>query len=137
MSLLEERNATVSVYGFFDMLGTVHNLVAVIAGGSHVTREYKTVIPLDASPSYDPLSGTGNYSGINFTWLCKKTNEYFPPTENVSVISINGKCGKKFGGCFGTGVGRLNSTKRLLQVTWVMIHQSTHNYLFINCIYEL
>ena len=96
-------------------------LIARIIGGSFVLQKYDKIITLDASQSYDPDAAIGNYTDMGFTWLCKKSNETHPPhtnlpTNNLTVIYMADSKSKGLGGCFGTGIGRLNSKERVVQV---------------------
>ena len=43
-------------------------LIAIIYGGTEVIRGQNENITMNASLSYDPVVGLGNYSGMNFTW---------------------------------------------------------------------
>ena len=44
------------------------DLVAVISGGAEVIRGHKEKLTLNASLSYDPDVGSGDHSGMSFTW---------------------------------------------------------------------
>ena len=44
------------------------NLIAIIYGGTEVIRGQHENITMNASLSYDPVVGLGNYSKMNFTW---------------------------------------------------------------------
>ena len=87
-------------------------LIASIVGGSTVSRSNGEPIMLNGSPSRDPDVKPGDHSSMAFTWLCKKQYESFPYESDVSNIPIvtpdTGP--SQWGGCFGTGVGRLNSS---------------------------
>ena len=112
-------NVSSSSFGYLRVENS--KLVAEIAGGTFVSLGYGMPITLDGSGSYDPDVGKGLYTGMVFTWLCRKTNETYEnhvylPYTNLSVIRNDGDGSSDKGGCFGTGVGKLNSTDRLLEV---------------------
>lgn len=99
-------------------------LRAGISGGNAVTRPANTVITLDGSPSRDPDAEPGDYSSMQFTWLCKIRWESFPtgPTSGMPVVTP--QSGPGDGGCFGTGVGKLdsNNVTALLDGSYMNIH---------------
>ena len=90
-------------------------LVALIDGGKDVTRGYRLTINLDASPSYHKDTGPGHYGGMTFTWYCKKLTETFYKKGGLPLIDIPQQRGAG-GGCFGTGVGRLAATERVVKL---------------------
>lgn len=114
-------NISSTAHGFLKI--TRSTLVARISGGAFVLQGYdNTFFTLNASESYDPDVGKGNYTDMSFTWLCKRPNETYPPHThypgtNLSIVSFGrSNRSEDLGGCFGTGVGKLNSTDRLIKV---------------------
>lgn len=91
-------------------------LIADILGGNKVTRGKGSVITLDGSPSSDPDVGPGNHSSMQFTWLCKNQNESFPDGPLSSLPVVTSLSGPGKGGCFGTGVGKLKSNAKAVQL---------------------
>ena len=106
-----------STLGFFTIEKSP--LRAKISGGNTVTRGKGKTITLNGSLSQDPDVEPGNITSMNFTWLCKKRNESFPnlsvPIPVVSLTPGLGQGGS--GGCFGTGVGRLNSNTAVVNLS--------------------
>ena len=80
-------------YGFINVLPSPP--VAIIAGGSEVSRKHNSVITVDASPSYDLDLGPGIYEGMTFAWSCS---------------DISGE------GCFGSQEHRLDETGRIVSL---------------------
>lgn len=103
-----------SALGFF--MVTKSPLIADILGGNKVTRGKGSVITLDGSASSDPDVGSGNHSSMQFTWLCKKQQERFPGGSLSSLPVVTLSSGPGSGGCFGTGVGKLNSSGKVVQL---------------------
>ena len=99
--------AVSSTLGFFSI--TKSPIIADILGGNKVTRGKGSVITLDASATRDPDVEPGNYTSMQFTWLCKRREETFPTGPLDSVPVITASSGPGGGGCFGTGVGKLAS----------------------------
>ena len=97
-------------------------------------RGFNQNIELDASPSQDPDVTAGNYSGMTFTWLCKRKDEMFhmEHISSVPVIQPDGVKGR--GGCFDTGIGKLNSTSRKVTVNtgYMQVDNSYTIKLFIS-----
>ena len=74
-------------------------LVAIIEGGAEVIRGLDENITMNASLSYDPDIGTGNNSGMNFTWhfgKVKGNNDSFP-LPSLSNIAVQYFAEKGFG----------------------------------------
>ena len=95
--------------GFVEIVPS--KLVAAISGGSSVKRGANKPIDLDASPSQDPDVGSGNYAGMAFTWACKKAGEVFSgPLTTLPVVYPPPQGTPGGGGCYGTGIGRIQST---------------------------
>lgn len=103
-----------SALGFFDV--TKSPLIADILGGNKVTRGKGSVITLDGTASRDPDVESGDHSSMKFTWLCKKRQERFPNGLLASLPVVTTSKGPGSGGCFGTGVGKLNSSEKVVQL---------------------
>ena len=97
-------------------------LEAIISGETEITRGNKQNIVLNGSESYDPHVGSGDLTTLTFHWICKKSNEEFP-TENLNGSRSNG-------GCFGTGVGRLQSTEPVVVLNASVMENTTASYVF-------
>ena len=80
-------------YGFINLLPS--QPVAIIAGGSEVSRKHNSVTTLDASPSYDLDLGPGIYEGMTFGWSCSDSSGE---------------------GCFGSQEHTLNETGRMVSL---------------------
>ena len=94
--------------GYFNI--TKSPLVAEIAGGSKITRGIGTAVGLNGALSRDPDVEPGNYSLMQFTWLCKNQQESFPNVSLATLPVVTESSGPGNGGCFGTGIGRLDSS---------------------------
>jgi len=108
-------------------------LVAIISGETEITRGNKQNIILNGSKSYDPHVGPGTLETLKFYWFCQKSNEEFP-TENlleiqVVPISLNSS-ETSGGGCFGTGIGRLESTEPVVVLNASKMQNSSASYVF-------
>lgn len=93
--------------GYFNI--TKSPLVAEIAGGSKITRGIGNAVGLDGAPSKDPDVEPGDHSLMQFVWLCKNQQETFPNSSLASLPVVTESSGPGIGGCFGTGIGRLDS----------------------------
>ena len=104
---MPNNKLTKEARGYFKIVKS--SLRAGISGGAAVTRPMNTNITLDGSSSRDPDVDPGDHSSMQFTWLCKRPFESFPtgPTANMPIVTP--QSGPGDGGCFGTGVGRLDS----------------------------
>ena len=93
--------------GYFNIVKSP--LIARIAGGNQVVRGLGTVITLDGSPCRDPDVEPGNYTDMQFYWLCRHNLEEFSSLlfDLLPVVTLTSGPGS--GGCFGTGAGRLSS----------------------------
>lgn len=96
--------------GFFEI--TYSRLIADISGKFFFSQGLHQMATLSGASSYDPDVGQGDYTGMNFTWACKRKNEMFPdnltslpvvtpPRKNYDSLEIDN------GGCYGNGMGRL------------------------------
>ena len=114
MAIASRPFVTSSALGFFMI--TKSPLIADILGGNKVTRGKGRVITLNGSASSDPDVGLGNHSSMQFTWLCKKKQELFPGGSLSSLPVVTLSSGPGSGGCFGTGVGKLSSSGKVVQL---------------------
>ena len=107
-------------------------LVAIISGETEITRGNKQNIVLNGSGSYDPHVGPGALETLTFYWLCKKSSEEFP-TENpleIKVVSVPLNGSGLDGGCFGTGIGRMESTEPAVVLNASLMENTTASYVF-------
>ncbi|XP_078351498.1 polycystin family receptor for egg jelly-like isoform X1 [Oculina patagonica] len=128
-----DKNVTESAYDKGYIIIRPSPLVAIISGETEITRGSKQNIILNGSQSYDPHVGPGTLDGLTFNWLCKKSDEQIP-AENlleiqVVAISLNGSEASD-GGCFGTGVGRLESTEPVVVLNASAMQNSSASYVF-------
>ena len=65
-------------------------LVASIAGGSEVLRSLNKPIILDATSSYDPETGQGILSGMQFHWSCLVGSMYNVSPINFTRTNLSG-----------------------------------------------
>ena len=107
-------------------------LVAIILGETEITRGSKQNFILNGSESYDPHVGPRMLDGMTFYWLCKRSDEDFPtehPLE-IQVVSIPLNGSKSSGGgCFGTGIGRLESTEPVIVLNASLMQNSSSSYV--------
>ena len=107
-------------------------LIAIISGETEITRGNKQNIILNGSKSYDPHVGPGSMETLTLYWLCKKSSEEFP-TENpleIQVVSVSLNGSGSDGGCFGTGIGRLESTEPVVALNASVMENTTASYVF-------
>ena len=128
-----DSNTTENVYDKGYIIIQPLPLVAIISGETEITRGNKQNIILNGSKSYDPHAGPGVLETLTFYWLCKKSNEEFP-TENpleiqVVLVPLNGS-ETSDGGCFGTGIGRLESTEHVIELNASVMENTTASYVF-------
>ncbi len=109
-SIERHTGTAVSSFGYIEVTST--NLIASISGANQASQGFNTTLTLDGSLSHDPDVGEGDYTGLDFTWLCRRRNEKFP--DNITGLPIvfpqsgsTGLSGQDKGGCYGTGVGKL------------------------------
>lgn len=100
----------VDSFGYIGVTSTT--LVVNVTGDSQASQGFNNILTLNGSHSYDPDVGKGNYTGLNFTWLCRRVEETFP--DNIAslpvVLPLSGFPGSHdLGGCYGTGIGKLRS----------------------------
>ena len=127
-----DRNTTENVYDKGYVIIRPSPLVAIISGETEITRGNKQNIILNGSKSYDPHVGPGALETLTFYWLCKKSNEEFP-TENplkIQVVSVTLNGSGSDGGCFGTGIGRLESNDPVVVLTSSVMENTNASYVF-------
>ena len=106
-------------------------LVAIIVGETEITRGNTQHFILNASTSYDPHEGPRNLQSLKFHWLCRKSHEVFPTeiVANLPIISLNGSAATS-GGCFDSGIGRLETTEPVVVLNASNLAESTGSYVF-------
>ena len=128
-----DRNTTENVYDKGYVIIRPSPLVAIISGETEITRGNKQNIILNGSKSYDPHVGPGALETLTFYWFCKKSNEEFPTEKPLEIqvvpISLNGSEASD-GGCFGTGIGRLESTEPVVVLNASAMQNSSASYIF-------
>ena len=108
---IEGQPATkTSSFGYIEVTST--NLIANVTGARRASQGLNETLILNGTLSHDPDVGPGKYTGIEFTWLCRRNNERFPSniTALPYVFPQSGSTrlpGKDVGGCYRTGVGKL------------------------------
>lgn len=107
VTLFSDTNLTASDFGIIEI--TKPQIVARIAGGRLVTRQFSQPIILDASQSYDPDVGAMNNANdsMNFTWFCRVLGESWPESNISSAPIVVQSYNGSRDGCFGSGIGRL------------------------------
>lgn len=109
---ISDNRRKVSSFGYIEVTSTM--LVANISGASRASQGLNKKLTLNGSKSYDPDVGQGVYTGMNFTWLCRKESEVFP--DDVTTLpevyppagsTLPPKSDRE--GCYGTGLGKLGS----------------------------
>lgn len=124
----KEEGAINYDYGFLKV--ELPDLVAKIRGVIKAVKGTGTII-LDATDSYDPHEPTLKDQGIVFTWLCRREDEDFSNMESLPIEYSYGR-EKILGGCFGYGVGELNSTGPTVEIDInKMISQNTFVFMVI------
>ena len=98
-------------FGFLEVVPS--GIVARIDGGQNIMRGQDSLLTLNASVSINKDVEPGNYKGMNFSWHCKEEHENIGNMTELQVIQEG--AGNR-SGCFGTGIGRLDSTERVLKV---------------------
>ena len=98
----------VDSFAYIEVTSTM--LVVNVTGDNQASQGFNKILTLNGSQSYDPDVGKGNYTGLNFTWLCRRVEETFP--DNIAslpvVFPLSGFPGSHdLGGCYGTGIGKL------------------------------
>ena len=110
--MTKEEGAIAYDYGFLQVV--LPELVAKIRGVNKAVKGTGNVI-LDATDSYDPHDPAAKDQGMVFTWLCRREDEDF---SNLQSLSIDIPLGREkiLGGCFGYGVGKMNTTEPILEI---------------------
>ena len=127
-----DNNKTENVYDIGYIRIQPLPLVTIISGETEITRGNKQNIVLNGSESYDPHVGPWALETLAFYWFCKKSSEEFP-TENpleIQVVSIPLNDSGLSGGCFGTGVGRLESSGPVVVLNASVMENTTASYVF-------
>ena len=126
-------NLTYSVFDKGYIIIRPSPLVARISGETEITRGNKQIITLNGSQSYDPHVGHGARETLKFFWLCKRSDEIFP-NENPNDIQIApillNHSGESQGGCFGTGIGRLEFKEPIITLNASVIDNTSETYVF-------
>lgn len=109
----------IPVYGFFTIMFS--SLKAVISGGDIVEVTHNTMWILSGNSSYDPQNPANGTKNLQFAWLCKTSTESYSDalTENPwnsTVIVPPTHTRVNQGGCYGTGVGRFNSSDAFVTI---------------------
>lgn len=124
----KEEGAINYDYGFLEVV--YPDLVAKIRGVNKVLKGTGK-ITLDATDSYDPHEPTLKDQGMVFKWLCRREDEDFSNMQSLPIDSSYGR-EKILGGCFGYGVGMLNSTGPTIEVDInKMVSQNTYVFMVI------
>ena len=99
LSKTQTLNSTFTHFSLIEACRKKPELVAFIEGGAEVIRGLYENITLNASLSYDPDLGTGNNSGMNFTWHFGQLNgnNYPFPFPGLSGITVQYFAEKGFG----------------------------------------
>ncbi|XP_078349560.1 polycystin-1-like protein 2 isoform X5 [Oculina patagonica] len=124
----KEEGATNYDYGFLQVV--YPDLVAKIRGVNKVLKGTGKII-LDATDSYDPHEPSLKDQGISFKWLCRREDEDF---SNMQLLPIDYSYGREriLGGCFGYGVGELNTTEPTIEINInKMVSQNTYVFTVI------
>ncbi|PFX27651.1 Polycystic kidney disease protein 1-like 2 [Stylophora pistillata] len=107
---ISDNKRKISSFGYIEVTSTT--LVANISGANHASQGLNEKLTLNGSKCYDPDVGQGVYTGMNFTWLCRKESEVFPD-DATTLPEVSPLAGSTLPqkrdreGCYGTGVGKL------------------------------
>ena len=126
--MTKEEGAINFDYGFLEVV--LPNLVAKISGVDKAVKGTGNIF-LDATDSYDPAEPSLKDQGLTFTWLCRREDE---DLSNMASLPIDNSHGweKIHGGCFGYGVGMLNTTEPTIEIDiGGMISQNTYVFTVI------
>lgn len=123
--MTKEEGALGYDYGFLQVV--YPDLVAKIRGVDMVVKGTSDVV-LDATDSYDPHDPAARDQGITFTWLCRREDEDFSNLESLPIDTSHGR-EQVLGGCFGYGVGKMNTTEPFLKIS-VNKMVSQYSYVF-------
>ena len=126
--MAEEEGTINSDFGFLEVV--LPDIVAKIRGENIAVKGTGKII-LDASDSYDPYEKNLKDQGLVFTWLCRREEEDFSSVQLLPIDQSNGR-DKVLGGCFGYGVGALNTTEPTIEIDISgMISQSSYVFKVI------
>ena len=111
---IEGQTATkTSSFGYLEVARSTY-LVANITGAIQAFQGLNKSLTLNGSLSHDPDIGPGNYTGLEFTWLCRRNDaQSFPknitafPYVLIPPSGSTSLSGQDVRGCYGTGVGKL------------------------------
>lgn len=101
-----ERHAGTAANSFGFIAVTSTALVVNITGQMRASQGINKILALNGSQSYDPDVGKGDYTGINFTWLCRRAEEEFPNDTSSLPMLLPGSQ-EDLGGCYGGGLGKI------------------------------
>lgn len=100
-------------FGFFSVVVSELTVSLDLVGGDVIYEENPRKLVFDGSKSYDP-DYPGNNNGLKFVWFCLRSSEFLNISLDYNKIPITGPLvahgNKNWGGCFGAGPGRLNSS---------------------------
>ena len=131
--VVQSGNQTEKIYdkGYIKIL--LSPLVGIISGETEITRGNKQIITLNGSQSYDPHVGPGKVDSLAFHWLCRKLHEVFPKENPLEIQNVSiplDSTNVTGGGCFGTGIGRLESTEPVVVLNASIMGNITTSYVF-------
>lgn len=110
--MTKEEGAVNYDYGFLRVV--LPDLVAKVRGVKKAVKGTGNIV-LDGTDCYDPDNPSAKDQGMVFTWLCRRDSEEFSNMETLPIESSLGRA-KALGGCFGYGVGKMNTTEPILEI---------------------
>ncbi|XP_015751283.1 PREDICTED: sperm receptor for egg jelly-like isoform X1 [Acropora digitifera] len=110
--MTKEEGAVNYDYGFLRVV--LPDLVAKVRGPKKAVKGTGNIV-LDGTDCYDPDNPSAKDQGMVFTWLCRRENEEFSNMETLPIESSLGRA-KVLGGCFGYGVGKMNTTESIIEI---------------------
>lgn len=129
----QEDNVTKTAYDRGFILMRLPPLVAIISGETEITKGDTQMIVLNGSESFDPHVGPGHQELLMFHWLCRRAGEEFPSEHPLEIKVVSRPLNPpkpSRGGCFGTGVGRLDSNEPLFVLNASVLESSNATYVF-------
>lgn len=108
----KEEGAVNYDYGFLRVV--LPDLVAKVRGAKMAVKGTGNFV-LDGTDCYDPDNPSAKDQGMVFTWLCRRESEEFSNMETLPIESPFGRA-KVLGGCFGYGVGKMNTTESIIEI---------------------
>ncbi|WAQ96807.1 AGRE1-like protein [Mya arenaria] len=108
-------------------------LVAAIKGGSARSVSYSKVIKIDGmSMSSDPDNPVGSKAHLQYEWWCRQEHEQFDETSPItiyipSIEERKNSSDDSLGGCFGTGVGKINVTSGSFEISTLLLNPTSVN----------